>query len=163
MSTDKNDEIDIITNDEPQVDETSPDVSQETDEDVTPDLPKSKSVEKLLAKKNAAEKEKAELAERVAQLESQAKVDQFLRQYPDAEKSLEDIQALVESGEAGSLESARKIYLASDPQLLNQLSQSKPVFWNPSSKIYKERSIKDLTDEELEQRIIEEGRQGNLY
>ena len=93
---------------QPQVDATPTDV-ETTPEDVTPseDLPKSNSVAKLLKKKNdaetraeEAEKGKVELAERVATLEKENQLNAFLKKFPKAEEKMEDLEALIESGEA---------------------------------------------------------------
>jgi hypothetical protein len=162
MSTDNNDELDITTNEDDQATDLVDDSSEDYSDDDS-DSSKSKGVAKILSQRNQARREKAELAERVAELEKQSSTDKFLRQFPQAERHLDDIQALIEQGEAKSLDSAYKIYVASDPQLFNQFTQSKAVFSQPSSKIYEEKSIKDLSDDELRQQIIEQGKQGKLY
>lgn len=153
MSSTENADPDSTINEESQeteqLEETSTYVSTET-EDVDPDLPKSKSVKKLLEKKNEAEKEKAELVKRIEELEQKAQVNDFLKQYPQAEEILDDLKERIESWEVKSLDSAYKLHIAEDPALLAQLKSSSPLVWSTPRWVHEDKSLDSMSDDELE-------------
>lgn len=159
MSTDENDEFDIITNED--VDETSDDVSTSEDEG----LPQTNSVAKLLKRKNEAEKardealrEKDELARDVWEIRKELDLQKFLKKFPKAEDKMEDIEALLESGEVKSLESAYYNLIWRDPQLLAQLWQSNPFSWNVPKSSTEEKTLDQMSREEVKQAALREAK-----